>query len=106
MGDVERRDAEAALDPQDLGAHLHAQLSVEVRERLVHQEDAGLADDRPAHRDALALAAGELARLVVDPVREAEQLGGRVDLLLDLRLRELAQRSSAKPMFSPTVMCG
>ncbi len=36
--DVDGRDAEIRLELRDLGAHLHAQLRVEVRERLVHQE--------------------------------------------------------------------
>ena len=38
VGDVHRRHAELALKAGDLGAHLGAQLRVEVRERLVHQE--------------------------------------------------------------------
>ncbi len=45
--DVDRRDAEVALDTRDLGAHLHPQLRVEVRERLVHEERLRVADDRP-----------------------------------------------------------
>ena len=55
--DVDRRHAERALEPADLRAHLDAELRVEVRERLVHQEGLRLADDRAAHRDALPLAA-------------------------------------------------
>jgi hypothetical protein len=51
---------------RDLGAHLHAQLGVEVRQRLVHQEHLRLAHDRAAHRDALALAAGELRAACVE----------------------------------------
>ena len=47
----------------DLGAHLHAQLGVEVGQRLVEQEDLRIAHDGAAHGDALALAAGELARI-------------------------------------------
>ena len=60
MGDVYGGDAESALQPQDLGAHLAAQLGVEVGQRFVEQERVGLPDDGPAHRDPLALAAGEL----------------------------------------------
>ena len=48
-----------------LGAHLHAQLGVEVGQRLVEQEHRRLAHDGAAHRHALALAAGELARLAL-----------------------------------------
>ena len=43
--------------------HLHTQRGVEVGERLVEQKRLGLAHDRPADRDALALAAGELRGL-------------------------------------------
>ena len=57
VGDVDGRDAEVVLDARDLGAHLHAQLRVEVRQRLVHQERLRVAHDGPSHRDALALAA-------------------------------------------------
>jgi hypothetical protein len=57
VGDVHRRRAEPALDARHLGAHLHAELGVEVRQRLVHQEALRVADDRAAHRHALPLAA-------------------------------------------------
>ena len=57
--DVDSGHAEPLLQAADLGPHLHAQLRVEVRERLVHQERLGLANDRPSHRHPLALAAGE-----------------------------------------------
>ena len=46
----------------DLDAHVDAQLGVEIGQRFVEQEDARLAHERAAHRDALALAARELAR--------------------------------------------
>jgi hypothetical protein len=54
----------------DLGAHLHAQLGVEVRQRLVEQEHLRVAHDGAAHGDALALAAGELARVAVEELGE------------------------------------
>ena len=106
VGDVDRGDAELALQAGDLGAHLHAQLGVEVGERLVHQERRRLAHDGPAHRDALALAARELAGLAVEV---------RLELEDRRRLAHPARRSpafgtlaslSAKPMLSNTVMCG
>src|ERR687894_149642 len=46
--------------------HLHAQLRVEVRERLVHQIRLRLAHDRAAHRDALALVAGQVRGLPLE----------------------------------------
>src|SRR5205807_10369117 len=75
----------------DLRAHLDAQLRVEVREGLVHEEDLRLADDRAAHGDALALAAGELLRPAMQIRAEAEHLRGPVDALFDFLLRRLAQ---------------
>ena len=87
--DVHRRDRELPLDARDLGAHLHAQLRVEVRERLVHQEDLRLAHDRASHRHALALAAGELARLAVEVVDEADDARRLLDPPPRLRLRHL-----------------
>ena len=69
--DVDRRHAELVLQARDLGAHVHAELRVEVRERLVHQVGLGLAHDRAAHRDALALAARERARLALEELRRA-----------------------------------
>src|SRR4028119_2076957 len=45
-----------------LGAHSAPQGRVEVRERLIEEEDARLAHDGAPDGDALALTAGELAR--------------------------------------------
>src|SRR5438105_3009870 len=72
--DVDRRDREVRLERRDVGAHLHAQLRVEVRERLVHQEHLREADDGTPHRDPLPLAAGELSRLAVEVLLEPEHL--------------------------------
>ena len=91
MGDVDRRRPEALLDAQDLGARLHAQLGVEVRERLVHEERGRLAHDRAAERDALPLPARERLRLAVEEAVEVEDLRGLLDAALDLLLRRLQQ---------------
>ena len=77
--DVDGRDPEVVLQRGDVRAHLDAQLRVEVRERLVHQEDARRAHDRAAHRHALPLAARELRGLAVEEALEPEpprDLGG------------------------------
>ena len=64
--DVDRRDAEFVLHVLEFRAHVAAQLGVEIGQRLVHQERCGPADDRARERHALALAAGELARIAVE----------------------------------------
>ena len=71
---VDRGDAEAVVKLLQRGAHADAELRVQVRERLVHQERLRLPRDRPAHRHPLALAAGELAGPTFEQVVQAEQL--------------------------------
>ena len=90
VGDVDRGRAEALVEARDLGARLDAELGVEVGERLVHQEHGRLAHDRATERDALALAAGQLARLLLE-VLEVEDPGRFLDPLVDLGLGDLAQ---------------
>ena len=60
VGDVDRGDAELALDAAELELHLLAQLAVERGERLVEQQEVRLEHQRPGDRHALLLAAGEL----------------------------------------------
>ena len=86
MRDVDRGDAETLLEGGDLGAGRDAELGVEVRQRLVHQEDLRLANDGAAHGDALTLTTREGLRLTVEEVLQAEQLGGFLDALLALGL--------------------
>ena len=74
--DVDRGDAEAALQRRDLRAGLDAELGVEVRQRLVHEEHLGLADDRAAHGDALTLTTREGLRLAGQVLLEVEELRG------------------------------
>jgi len=90
VGDVDRRHAEIALDAGDLRAHLDAQLRVEVRERLVHQERLRVADDRAPHGDSLPLPARERPWLLVQRVREAEDTCRLGHACVDLTLRQPA----------------
>ena len=91
VGDVDRRHAQSPLELVDLGAHLYAQLRVEVRERLVHQEGLRLSHDRAAHRDTLPLAARERARLALEELLDLEDPRRPPHALVDLFLRQLAQ---------------
>ncbi len=80
----------------DLEAHLHAELGVEVRQRLVEQEHRGLAHDRAAHRDALALAAGKLARLALQQRAELEDFRRALDLGVDVGLGRSANLQTVR----------
>ena len=61
--DVDDRRADAPVQRLDVMAHAHPQARVEVRQRLVEEEDLRIAHHRAAERDALLLAAGELLRI-------------------------------------------
>ena len=65
-------ELEALVQITYLGAHLHPELGVEVGQRLVEQEHLRLPDDGAPHGDALALAAGKLARITVEIIGEVE----------------------------------
>lgn len=63
VGDEHRRDAQPVLEVCQLAAHVLAQAGVEVRQRLVEQQQVGLDDDGAGKRHALLLAARQLCRL-------------------------------------------
>ena len=96
---------EVALQAGDLGAHLHAQLGVEVRQRLVHEERRRLTHDRPTHRHPLALATRQLAGLAVEVLLELEDVRRLLHTPLDLVLGHPGQLQG-EPDVVGTVMCG
>ena len=75
------------MQRRQLAAHLAAEGGVQVRERLVEQEDARLAHDRATDRDALPLASRELARASVEQCRETERFRGDGNALDHLGIR-------------------
>ena len=105
MGDVDDRRADALVELLDLHAHLDAQLGIEVAERLVEQEEQGIAHQRPAHGDALALAAGQLRRLALEQRVDLQQLGDARHRLALLPLGTL-RHSMPKVMFWRTDIDG
>ena len=105
--DVDGGDAEPLLQRGDLGPGLHAQLGVEVGQWLVHEEDLRLTHDRAAHRDPLALTAGERLRLAAQQLLvHVEQARGLLDPTVDLVPSGVLRSFRANAMFSYTVMCG
>ncbi len=62
------------------------QFGVEIAERLVEQEKLRLAHDGAADRDALALAAGKLARLALEQFGDAQDFGRALDPARDVGL--------------------
>ena len=74
MRDVDGGRSEAISQSSQLRPHLHAQLGVQVGQRLVHQERLRRAHDRAAHRHALALATGQVRRLALEMVLQVEDV--------------------------------
>jgi hypothetical protein len=89
----------------DLHPHLHPELGVEIGKRLVEEEYSRLAHDGAADRDALALAAGELARPPVEQLLDLQDLGRLCDAPFDLGPGARIV-SRPKERFLRTVMCG
>src|SRR5205823_6150281 len=52
--------------------HFHGRSAVEIARRLVGEEQPRLGDERSRDRNSLLLPAGQLARLVVEPVAETD----------------------------------
>ena len=63
---------QAVVQLAQLDAHQLAELGVERAQRLVHQKRLGLAHDRAAERDALAVAAGQAADARAEQVLDAQ----------------------------------
>jgi hypothetical protein len=77
-------DAQLAVQLLNLEPCLGTQLGVQIRQRLVKQKHLRLANDGAAHGHALALAAGQLARLALQQLGQLQNRGGLVDPDLDL----------------------
>ena len=74
VGDEDRRDAQRLLDLLQALAQLRADLDVERAERLVEQQHPRLVRERPRERDALLLAARELALVAVAEPAQADEV--------------------------------
>ena len=106
MRDVDRRDAELLLDAPDLGAQRHAQLGVEVRERLVEEEDARLDGHGARQGNALLLPARELRRSPRAEAVEARPARASVGPRRAVQPPDRRRSRSPYATFSKTVRCG
>ena len=53
VGDINHGIAERGVQPRNLNPHLQTQLGIEVRERLIEQENTRMTDNCPANRHAM-----------------------------------------------------
>ena len=90
VGDEDRGDAEPALQLHQLLARLHAQLRVEVGERLVEQQHLRLDGEGARDGHALLLAAGELPGPAPGELGEPHEVEHGLRPGADLVARELS----------------
>ena len=90
MRDVDAGDAADLVQALDFGAHFHAQLGVQVGQRLVEEEQLRVARQCAAHGDALALPTRQLRRAAVQQVLYLQHGGDFLDALVALFLGHLA----------------
>ncbi len=90
-------DRQLAVAPQleEIGAQRLRREHVERRERLVHQQDIRMNDQRAGKADALAHAAGELARIGGFVAVEADEIDRRQRALADFHFGK-AERLEAE----------
>src|SRR6185295_1480936 len=88
VGDEEDRLARFLPDPEQLEVHLLARQRIERAERLVHQHELGIVDERARDRRALLHAAGKLVRTLVLGAGEADEREQRARTLAALLRRQ------------------
>ena len=84
---VHRCPAHLAVEALEVGACLQPQQRVEVRQRLVHQQDRRVHHDRARDGDALPLTAGQLRGVTIEEAFELEERRPLFHATLDLRFR-------------------
>ena len=88
-----------ALHPAHQRDDRCAGLAVEVGGRLVGQHQLGRGGERAGNRDALTLAAGELAGAVLRPVGQTHRVEQGEHPLLSLRERHLGEQQRVFDVF-------
>ena len=79
MRDIDDRHARLVAQALDIGQDLSLARLVERSERLVHEQEPRLREQRPADRHALLLAARQAARPAFEQVADAEEVDDRVE---------------------------
>ena len=72
MRDEDDRQAVVAIEPLEDVHDLDARSRVEIAGRLVRQQQLRIVDERAGDCDPLLLAAGQLIRMVIEPLAEPD----------------------------------
>ena len=88
--DVDKGGAGFDVQALQFIAHLEPELRVQVRERLVHEQNRGLRGESPCNRNTLLLAAGELGGVALHEHTDFDDAADAADGEVDFLLRELS----------------
>ena len=91
MGDIHNGRTKFAMQPHQLGAHLHAQFCIQIRQRFIKQNHFGSFHNSAADRHALTLPARQRRWLAVQQMLQFEHFGGFQYPLLNFGLVDLFQ---------------
>ncbi len=91
MHDIDKGGLHALVDLEDLRARLHAQLGIQVGERLVQQEHLRRAHQCTAQRVVLALPTGRFFGLALEQLFQPQDIGRVLDTLLDVLRGNMTQ---------------
>jgi len=86
VGNIDEGGLEFLMQTGQVGSHLGTQLSIQVGQRLVQKEDLRITDDGTAQSNTLSLTTGQSGRLSLKQMRNAEDLSGSGNTVLDLSL--------------------
>src|ERR1700733_8784717 len=81
MGHIEGGDADFLLQLLQFDAHDVAKALVQIRQRLVEQQDVRFIGDHAGQCDALALSPGELNGITIREIAQFDEFEGRVDAI-------------------------
>src|SRR5699024_2286193 len=82
---------QSLMQSGNLNTHLYTQLSVQVRERLIHQEYFGLTYNSTTHSNTLSLTTGKSFRFTIQQMLDFQNSGSFFYSLLDFSFRSLSQ---------------
>ena len=89
MGHVDRCDTHLVLNPLKLDPHLLTQLEIEVRKRLIKEQETRLGDNRAGQRSTLLLPPRKIGRQLVRFRGQAHERENFVHPVVDLGLVDL-----------------
>ena len=91
MGNIDEGGSQLLVQLDDLGTHAGTQLSIQVGQRLVKQEDGRVTNHCAAQSNTLALTTGQSLRLTVKQVLDFQDLSSFTNALVDVVLGHLTQ---------------